>query len=111
MSGPKAEMLSMPVPDVGARGARTRPEELCSPVVDVARKHKAGVAKETSSADEAYAPFSRPAEGRYREGPGRASADVPRAYLSVAAVVAASTPSIAAPGMSSRLPQASSGAA
>ena len=49
-------------------GARPRPEELRYPVVDVARKHKAGVAKETSSGDEAYAPFPRPTEGRYREG-------------------------------------------
>ena len=49
-------------------GARPRPEELRYPVVDVATKHKAGVATETSSGDEAYARFPRPTAGRYREG-------------------------------------------
>ena len=49
-------------------GARPHTEELRYPVVDVARKHNAGVAKETSSGDEAYAPFPRPATGRFREG-------------------------------------------
>jgi uncharacterized cupin superfamily protein len=49
-------------------GARPRPEELRYPVVDVARKHNAGVAKETSSGDEAYAPFPRTNAGPYREG-------------------------------------------
>ena len=49
-------------------GARPRPAELRYPVVDVARKHKAGVAKETSSADQAYAPFPASTQARYREG-------------------------------------------
>ena len=49
-------------------GARPEHEELLYPVVEVARKHGAGVATETSSASEAYAPFERPAEGPYREG-------------------------------------------
>jgi uncharacterized cupin superfamily protein len=49
-------------------GARPPHEELRYPVVDVARKHNAGVAKETSSGDEAYAPFPRSTAGRYREG-------------------------------------------
>ena len=54
-------------------GARPDPEELRYPVVDVARKHDAGVAKETSSGDEAYAAFPEPTAGPYREGmlPGR----------------------------------------
>jgi hypothetical protein len=38
------------------------------PVVEVARKHEAGVAKETTSGDEAYAPFPESTHGRYREG-------------------------------------------
>ena len=49
-------------------GARPRPEELRYPVVDVARKHGAGVAQERSSGNEAYAPFAPPTEGRYRDG-------------------------------------------
>lgn len=49
-------------------GARPAVEELRYPVVDVARKHDAGVETETSSGDEAYAPFPRPTPGRYREG-------------------------------------------
>jgi uncharacterized cupin superfamily protein len=49
-------------------GARPDPEELLYPVVDVARKHDAGVEKETSSGREAYAAFPWPAEGLYREG-------------------------------------------
>ena len=49
-------------------GARPRPEQLRYPVVDVARKHNAGVERETSSADEAYAPFPAPTQGRYRDG-------------------------------------------
>ena len=48
--------------------ARPDPEELRYPVEEVARKHNAGVAEETSSGQEAYAPFSRVTEGRYREG-------------------------------------------
>src|SRR5437867_9181146 len=44
-------------------GARPHTEELRYPVVDVARKHDAGVAKETSSGDEAYAPFREPTRG------------------------------------------------
>jgi hypothetical protein len=49
-------------------GARPTVEELRYPVVDVARKHDAGVETETSSGEEAYAPFPRPTRGRYREG-------------------------------------------
>jgi hypothetical protein len=48
-------------------GARPQQEELLYPVVDVARKHNAGVAKETSSGREAYAAFPKSTEGRYRE--------------------------------------------
>jgi uncharacterized cupin superfamily protein len=49
-------------------GARPEQEELLYPVADVARKHDAGVEKETTSGREAYAPFSQSAEGPYREG-------------------------------------------
>ena len=49
-------------------GARPQEEELLYPVVDVARKHDAGVVKETTSGSEAYAAFSRSTEGPYREG-------------------------------------------
>ena len=49
-------------------GARPQPEELLYPVAEVARKHDAGVEKETSSGREAYAAFSRTIEGRYRDG-------------------------------------------
>ena len=49
-------------------GARPETEELRYPVVDGARKHDAGVEKETSSGDEAYAPFPRSTKGPYREG-------------------------------------------
>ena len=37
-------------------------------MVEIARKHDAGVAQETSSGKEAYAAFPRPVEGRYRDG-------------------------------------------
>jgi uncharacterized cupin superfamily protein len=49
-------------------GARPSVEELLYPVVDVAAKHDAGVEQETTSGDEAYAPFPRSTAGRYREG-------------------------------------------
>jgi hypothetical protein len=49
-------------------GSRPQQEELLYPVAEVARKHNAGVAKETSSGREAYAPFPQSTEGRYREG-------------------------------------------
>ena len=49
-------------------GARPDPEQLRYPVVEVARKHNAGVEKETSSGRDAYAPFSRSTEGPYRDG-------------------------------------------
>jgi uncharacterized cupin superfamily protein len=49
-------------------GARPEHEGLRYPVVDVARKHNAGVEQETSSGREAYAPFERPTAGPYREG-------------------------------------------
>ena len=48
-------------------GMRPEHEELRYPVEDVARKHNAGVAKETTSGREAYAPFSKSKEGRYTE--------------------------------------------
>ena len=49
-------------------GARPALEELLYPVVEIARRHDAGVAKETSSGQEAYAPFPPPTDGPYREG-------------------------------------------
>ena len=49
-------------------GARSEDEELLYPVAEVARRHDAGVAEETSSAEEAYAPFPRPTQGPYRGG-------------------------------------------
>ena len=49
-------------------GARPADEELLYPVVEIARKHDAGVAQETSSGREAYAPFPRPTAGPYRGG-------------------------------------------
>jgi uncharacterized cupin superfamily protein len=49
-------------------GTRPKDEELLYPVSEVARKHDAGVEKETSSGSEAYAPFARSTEGRYKEG-------------------------------------------
>jgi hypothetical protein len=49
-------------------GARPKPEELLYPVVDVARKHNAGVEKETTSGREAYAAYSQSKEGPYRGG-------------------------------------------
>src|SRR4029450_4201694 len=49
-------------------GARPGHEELLYPVVDVARKHDAGVEKETPSGREAYAQFPKSKERRYIEG-------------------------------------------
>ena len=49
-------------------GRRPEQEELLYPVAEVARKHDAGVEQETTSGKEAYAPFSRSLEERYREG-------------------------------------------
>ena len=49
-------------------GARPKPEELLYPVVDVARKHGAGVAKETRSGEEAYAPFGESTTQPYPGG-------------------------------------------
>jgi uncharacterized cupin superfamily protein len=49
-------------------GARPEREELRYPVEGLARKHDAGVATETSSGDEAYAPFRRSTEGPYPDG-------------------------------------------
>jgi uncharacterized cupin superfamily protein len=46
-------------------GARPDPEELLYPVVDVARKHGAGVEKETRSGREAYAPYPRSTSAPY----------------------------------------------
>jgi uncharacterized cupin superfamily protein len=49
-------------------GMRPENDELLYPVSEVARKHNAGVAEEATSGREAYAPFSKPKEGRYTEG-------------------------------------------
>ena len=49
-------------------GTRPQTEELVYPVADIARKHGAGVEKETSSAREAYAGFPPDADGPYEEG-------------------------------------------
>jgi uncharacterized cupin superfamily protein len=49
-------------------GTRPQQEELLYPVDPVARKYDAGVASETSSGREAYAPFRQGTEGRYRDG-------------------------------------------
>jgi uncharacterized cupin superfamily protein len=46
-------------------GARPKEEELLYPVAEVARRHGAGVAKETRSGREAYAPFPRSAPRPY----------------------------------------------
>ena len=48
-------------------GRRPEQEELLYPVADVARKHDAGVEQETTSGREAYAPFERSVQERYRE--------------------------------------------
>src|SRR5262245_8696776 len=49
-------------------GRRPDQAELLYPVAEVARKHHAGVEQETTSGKEAYAPFNRSREERYREG-------------------------------------------
>jgi uncharacterized cupin superfamily protein len=49
-------------------GARPDPEELRYPVSEVAQRHNASVEKETSSGQEAYAPYSRTTEGPYPHG-------------------------------------------
>jgi hypothetical protein len=49
-------------------GARPDPEELRYPVSEVAQRHNASVEKETSSGQEAYAPYSRTTEGPYPPG-------------------------------------------
>ena len=49
-------------------GARPEPEELRYPVSEVAQRHNASVEKETSSGQEAYAPYSRTTEGPYPDG-------------------------------------------
>jgi uncharacterized cupin superfamily protein len=49
-------------------GARPQEEKLRYPVVDVARRHNAGVETETSSGREAYASFPESTSGPYREG-------------------------------------------
>jgi len=51
-----------------AVGTRPQNEELLYPVVEVARKHNAGVETEASSGREAYAPYPPVKEGRYRDG-------------------------------------------
>jgi uncharacterized cupin superfamily protein len=49
-------------------GTRPEQEELLYPVVDVARKHNAGVEQETTSGREAYARFPKSREEPLREG-------------------------------------------
>jgi uncharacterized cupin superfamily protein len=49
-------------------GVRPDPEELRYPVSEVAQRHNASVEKETSSGQEAYAPYSRTTEGPYPHG-------------------------------------------
>jgi hypothetical protein len=49
-------------------GARPQPEELLYPVSEVARKHNAGVEQEATSGPEAYAAYSMPDQGLYRDG-------------------------------------------
>ena len=49
-------------------GARPQPEELLYPVSEVARKHGAGVEQEATTGQEAYAAFSPPYKGPYRDG-------------------------------------------
>jgi hypothetical protein len=48
-------------------GARPEPEELRYPVAEVAQRHNASVVTETSSGEEAYAPYARSTEGKYPE--------------------------------------------
>ena len=50
-------------------GARPEHEELRYPVVELALKHNAGVTKETTSGDEAYAGFPDSTKGSYRDAP------------------------------------------
>jgi uncharacterized cupin superfamily protein len=57
-----------------AVGARRGDSQLRYPVADVARRHDAGVEKETTSGREAYAHFSEPIERPYRDG------DLPGTY-------------------------------
>ena len=45
-------------------GARSEDERLLYPVSEVARRHGASAEQETTSPEEAYASFARPAEGR-----------------------------------------------
>ena len=45
-------------------GARSDDERLLYPVSEVARRHGASAEQETTSPEEAYASFARPAEGR-----------------------------------------------
>ena len=49
-------------------GRRPEQEELLYPVAEVARKHNAGVERETTSGKEAYAAFPRSVETPYRDG-------------------------------------------
>jgi uncharacterized cupin superfamily protein len=49
-------------------GARPDPEGLRYPAAEIARQHNASAEHETTSADEAYAPYSRTVEGPYPEG-------------------------------------------
>jgi uncharacterized cupin superfamily protein len=49
-------------------GARPEQEDLLYPVAEVARKHNAGVEKETSSGREAYASFPASTELPYEDG-------------------------------------------
>jgi uncharacterized cupin superfamily protein len=51
-----------------AVGARPETLEIVYPVDETALRHGAGVETETTSAQEAYARFSRPQPGKYRRG-------------------------------------------
>ena len=53
---------------VGARDKSVGPDWGSYPVNETALKHGAGVEKETSDADEAYARFGEPGPARYRDG-------------------------------------------
>jgi uncharacterized cupin superfamily protein len=49
-------------------GTRREDEEIIYPAADFAQKHGAAVAKETPSAEEAYASYPKPVERRYQDG-------------------------------------------
>jgi uncharacterized cupin superfamily protein len=49
-------------------GVRRPDEEVRYPVAEIALRHGAGVAQDTTYPEKAYAPFGRPIEAPYREG-------------------------------------------